>query len=78
MTEPETSTPDEPPVSYEDANAELARIVAELESGDIDVDGLADAVSRATVLITQCRTRLRRVESDLDEALAGLEPDTER
>ncbi len=63
------------PRSYEAASAELSRIVAELESGDVDVDDLAKAVSRATALIRHCRQRLRTVETELDEALTGLDSD---
>jgi exodeoxyribonuclease VII small subunit len=47
---------DEP--SYTAASAELERILAEIESGDVDLDVLAEKVERAAALLATCRERL--------------------
>lgn len=67
-------------LGYADALAELDGILRELESSDVDVDRLAERVSRASQLIGLCRDRIssaeiqiRQVTTDLD---AGLEPGT--
>lgn len=60
---------------YADALNELDGILRELESSDVDVDRLAERVSRASELITLCRTKIdvaelqiRQVTADLDAA----------
>jgi len=71
MTEPEPAGA-EP--SYAAASAELARILQELESGQIDLDVLAEKVERAAALLAFCRerlattaTRVRKITSEMDD-----------
>ncbi|MFK7920130.1 MAG: exodeoxyribonuclease VII small subunit [Ilumatobacter sp.] len=65
---------------YAEALRELDTILRELEGSDVDVDRLADRVSRAGELITLCRDKItsaelqiRQVTTDLDAA-AGPDP----
>ena len=50
--------PDNAPVGYAEALAELDQILRELDSADVDVDRLAERVSRANLLILACRERI--------------------
>ena len=66
----DTDTP-----GYADALGELDAILRELEGSDVDVDRLAERVSRASELITVCRDKIntadlqiRQVTADLDAA----------
>ena len=59
-------------VSYADALSELDEILNELEAVDVDVDRLADRVSRAGELIAICRDRIGAARVRVDEIVAGL------
>ncbi len=67
------STPDEAPIAYTDALSELDEILQELESADVDVDHLADRVTRASELITICRTKIANAQLHIDEVTADLD-----
>ena len=60
-------------IGYADAMAELGIILAELERDDLDVDVLAARVQRAGELITLCRARIARAQSDVEGIVATLE-----
>jgi exodeoxyribonuclease VII small subunit len=62
-------------IAYGDAIAELEAIVAGLEDGDVDVDVLADRVTRAAELITLCRDRIARTRIEVERVVADLEPE---
>jgi exodeoxyribonuclease VII small subunit len=65
-------------IGYADAMAELGTILQELERDDLDVDVLAARVQRAHELITLCRARIQRAQSDVEGIVAHLEqPDTD-
>lgn len=60
------------PYTYTDAFDELQTIVAEIESGEITVDELAEKVKRASLLIEACKAKLNATEEEVDKLLAGL------
>lgn len=60
-------------LTYNQALAELERILAELRSDNCDVDRLAARTSRAAALLKLCRTRLTRTESELSKILEDLD-----
>ena len=64
---PKTSSPPpaDAPASYEQALAELERIVAELESGQLPLDRLLEGYQRGARLLEQCRARLDAVEQQV-------------
>ncbi|MCU1378393.1 MAG: xseB [Acidimicrobiales bacterium] len=62
-------------IAYGDAIAELEAIVARLEDTDVDVDVLADRVTRAAELITLCRDRIARTRIEVERVVADLEPE---
>lgn len=60
-------------VGYAEAMAELETILDELESDQLDVDVLAERVRRASELLTLCRDRISRAQSDVDKIVADLD-----
>jgi exodeoxyribonuclease VII small subunit len=53
------------PASYEQALAELDRLVAQMEDGQMPLDQLLDAYRRASELLQFCRNRLQAVEEQV-------------
>ncbi len=75
MTDAHDPNGDAPAPGYADALRELDSILRELEGSDVDVDRLAERVTRASELITVCRDKIttadlqiRQVTADLDAA----------
>jgi exodeoxyribonuclease VII small subunit len=64
-TSPSPAVQAPPPASYEDALAELERLVATMESGQMPLDGLLDAYRRGAELLGLCRSRLEAVEQQV-------------
>ena len=61
---------DEP--TYAAASAELEQILADIESGDIDLDALTDKVERAAVLLAVCRQKLAATETKVKKVTAEI------
>ncbi|MDE2127323.1 MAG: exodeoxyribonuclease VII small subunit [Armatimonadetes bacterium] len=66
---------DSRPIKYTEAMAELQEILRKLETGEEEIDTVADSVKRAAMLIRTCRERLRSAEQEVDGALRELEED---
>ncbi|MBI3368856.1 MAG: exodeoxyribonuclease VII small subunit [Burkholderiales bacterium] len=65
-----TTPPAEPiaqPIAqrYEDALAELERLVAAMEEGRMPLDSLLDSYRRGAELLAYCRARLQAVEAQV-------------
>ena len=62
-----SSTPPaaEPPLRYEDALAELERLVQRMEDGQLPLDQLLDNYRRGAELLDTCRSRLAAVEQQV-------------
>ncbi len=56
-------------LTYAEAMAEIEKILGRLRSEEMNVDGLAAEVKRATELIASCKTRLRKAEADVNKVL---------
>ena len=56
---------DPAPAHYEDALAELERLVAAMESGQLPLDKLLEGYRRAATLLAFCRSRLEAVEQQV-------------
>lgn len=53
------------PVSYEDALAELDRLLGAMESGALPLDSLLESYQRGAVLLEFCRSKLQAVEQQV-------------
>ena len=53
------------PASYELALAELDRLVAQMEGGQLPLDQLLDGYRRGAELLSFCRARLQTVEDQV-------------
>lgn len=53
------------PARYEDALAELERLVLAMESSQMPLDGLLDSYRRGAALLEACRSRLQAVEAQV-------------
>jgi len=60
----DTSPPREDP-RYEDALAELERLVGAMEGGQLPLDALLDNYRRGAQLLELCRNRLQAVEQQV-------------
>ena len=58
---------------YADALAELDAILRELEGSDVDVDHLADRVTRASELISLCREKISHAQVTIEQVTADLD-----
>lgn len=56
-------------LAYAEAMAEIEKILGRLRSEEMNVDGLAAEVKRATELIASCKARLRKAEADVNKVL---------
>jgi exodeoxyribonuclease VII small subunit len=61
------SSPDlqQEPATYEEALAELERLVQAMEGGALPLDRLLESYQRGAVLLTFCRARLEAVEAQV-------------
>lgn len=64
-------------LSYAAANAELERILQDIESGEIDLDVLTEKVERAATLIQLCRQKLAATETKVKKVVADLAQQTD-
>ena len=53
------------PERYEDALAELERLVQAMESSQMPLDGLLDSYRRGALLLAFCRDRLQAVDAQV-------------
>lgn len=59
--------------TYNEAIAKLRKIVADIESGELDVDVLSESVKEATRLIKRCKEKLFKVDEEVKKILEELE-----
>ncbi len=59
--------------SYQEAIQKLRQIVAQIETGDLDVDVLSEKVREAMRLIQLCKDKLYKVDEEVKKVLDGLE-----
>lgn len=66
-----TKTPDS--LSFEDALAELEKIVRQLESGSADLKSSIDAYERGMALKKHCEARLKEAQSRIEKITVSAE-----
>jgi exodeoxyribonuclease VII small subunit len=54
-----------PAASYEEALAELERLISQLESGQLPLDKLLESYQRGAQLLDYCRGRLEAVQTQV-------------
>lgn len=59
--------------TYNEAIEKLRRIVAEIESSELDVDVLSEKVKEATRLIKLCKEKLYKADEEVKKVLEELE-----
>ncbi len=59
--------------SYKKALNEIEDILDEIENGEPDLDTLSDKVKRATKLIKDCKTQLRKTSEEIDSIIDDWE-----
>ena len=62
---PSATPPAADPVRYEDALAELERLVQAMEGNQLPLEGLLDSYRRGAQLLAFCRDRLQAVEGQV-------------
>jgi exodeoxyribonuclease VII small subunit len=59
-------------ISFNDAVAEIEKILHNIESGELDIDKLAIEVKRASELIKLCQKKLRTTEEEINSIFKDL------
>jgi exodeoxyribonuclease VII small subunit len=72
-TEPRRAATSAETPGYTNALSELDVILRELEGSDVDVDHLAERVTRASELITLCRDKITNAQLAIEQVTADLD-----
>ena len=59
------ATPEGQPASFEDAMAELERLVEQMEAGELPLEASVAAYKRGSELVKYCAGQLEKVESQV-------------
>ena len=59
--------------SYTSAIQEFEKILDKLESGDMDVDVLAEEIKRASALLKLCKDKLYKTDIEIKKILDNLD-----
>lgn len=60
-----TASAEPQPLTYEDALAELDKLVQRMETGQMPLDQMLDGYRRGAELLTLCRSRLSAIEEQV-------------
>ena len=56
-------------MKYEEAVAQLETIVRRMETGELDLDSLADELKKAQKLIKMCKDKLTKTDEEIKKML---------
>ena len=59
--------------TYSDAMKRLEEIVRKIESGEMDIDSLAENLKEAKQLVACCKGKLQHVEDEVNKIMEGKE-----
>ncbi|PIE86196.1 MAG: exodeoxyribonuclease VII small subunit [Bacteroidia bacterium] len=62
-------------ISYTAAIDEIQEILNQIESGDLEIDELAEKVKRVSTLIKTCKDTLFKTEKEVEKILKEIEFD---
>jgi exodeoxyribonuclease VII small subunit len=60
-------------VTYKEAITEIEEILEKIESEELDVDELAEQVSRVSALIAICKDKLHKTEEEVEKILKEMD-----
>ena len=60
-------------LSYTEAVANIEEILQQIETGELDVDELAEKVKQASELLKLCKGKLFQTEKELEQILKDME-----
>ena len=60
-------------LTYSDAMKRLEKIVRKIESGEMDIDSLAENLKEAKQLVAFCKGKLQHVEDEVNKIMEGKE-----
>ena len=58
--------------TYKEAITEIEEILEKIESEELDVDELAEQVTRVSALITICKDKLHKTEEEVEKILKDM------
>lgn len=58
--------------TYKEAISEIEEILEKIENEELDVDELAEQVSRVSALITICKEKLHKTEAEVEKILKDM------
>lgn len=59
-------------VTYKEAITEIEEILEKIENEELDVDELAEQVSRVSALIGICKDKLHKTEAEVEKILKDM------
>jgi len=59
-------------VTYKEAITEIEEILEKIENEELDVDELAEQVSRVSTLIAVCKEKLHKTEEEVEKILKDM------
>lgn len=62
-------------LTYAEAQSEIEEILEKLNNEELDIDTLSSQVARAIELIKICKTRLRKVENEVEQLFTSFNED---
>jgi exodeoxyribonuclease VII small subunit len=60
-------------MTYNEAMAEIEKILAEIENENLDLDFLSEKVKKATELITLCKDKLKKTDEEIEKLLEKMD-----
>ncbi len=60
-------------VTYKEAIGEIEEILEKIENEELDVDELAEQVSRVSALIVICKEKLHKTEAEVEKILSEMD-----
>jgi len=63
-------------MTYSQALHELEKIVADIESEEVEIDLLAEKIKRASELISLCRRKLKAADEEVKKVLSAMDEKT--
>jgi len=64
-------------ISYSEAIAAIDEILQQIETGELDVDELAEKVKQASELLKICKSKLFSTEKEVEKVLKEMEGEEE-